>query len=162
MRALALGAVLVVAGGALAFATLFSPREGTVVPLALETYRNEPYHFEVTPLPGMTVTEYSGPESSLTVEFVATSSERFRVFVIPYGNPVISERRFAIDLPSGVREELTNIVVDEVPAIMFFSRDSEGDTREVWALHHGFLYEITTRKEHDLWLAEVMKTWEFL
>jgi hypothetical protein len=36
-----------------------------------------------------------------------------------------------------------------------------GDTREVWFIHGGFLYEVTTYKQLDSWLAPIMQTWQF-
>ena len=37
-----------------------------------------------------------------------------------------------------------------------------GDTREVWFIHGGYLYEVTTYKELDIWLAGIMRTWKFI
>jgi hypothetical protein len=45
---------------------------------------------------------------------------------------------------------------------MFFGSNSVmGDTREIWFTHGGFLYEVTTYKELDSWLAPIMQTWQF-
>ena len=37
-----------------------------------------------------------------------------------------------------------------------------GDTREVWFINNGFLYEVATYKNLDAWLAELMSNWKFL
>ena len=37
-----------------------------------------------------------------------------------------------------------------------------GDAREVWFIKNGFLYEVTTYKELDAWLASIMQTWKFI
>ena len=37
-----------------------------------------------------------------------------------------------------------------------------GDTREVWFIHGGFLYEVVTYKELDDWFAGIMRTWKFI
>ena len=37
-----------------------------------------------------------------------------------------------------------------------------GHTREVWFIHNGFLYEVTTYKEIDEWLGSIMQTWKFI
>jgi hypothetical protein len=37
-----------------------------------------------------------------------------------------------------------------------------GDTREVWFIRGGFLYEVATYKELEPWLTEIMSTWKFL
>jgi hypothetical protein len=45
---------------------------------------------------------------------------------------------------------------------MFFGSNSVmGDTREIWFIHGSFLYEVTTYKELDSWLAPIMQTWQF-
>jgi hypothetical protein len=36
-----------------------------------------------------------------------------------------------------------------------------GDTREVWFIKGGFLYEVTTYKQLDTWLAQILQTWQF-
>ena len=57
----------------------------------------------------------------------------------------------------------TDIIVDGTRATMFFGNNSiMGDTREVWFIHGGFLYEVTTYKEFDTWLAGIMQTWKFI
>ena len=56
-----------------------------------------------------------------------------------------------------------NIIVDGTPATMFFGKNLiMGDTQEVWFIKNGFLYEVTTYKELDQWLAGIMKTWKFM
>jgi hypothetical protein len=47
--------------------------------------------------------------------------------------------------------------------IEFFSHAPRlDDTREVWFIHGGFLYEITTYKELDAWLLPILHSWQFL
>jgi hypothetical protein len=33
--------------------------------------------------------------------------------------------------------------------------------REIWFIHGGFLYEVTTYKQLDSWLTPIMQTWQF-
>jgi hypothetical protein len=37
-----------------------------------------------------------------------------------------------------------------------------GDTREIWFIRGGFLYEVATYKDQEAWLSEIMSTWKFL
>lgn len=68
-----------------------------------------------------------------------------------------------LDLPSGVMKEPTVIVLDGTQATMFWSTNSiMGDTREVWFIKNGFLYEVVTYKELDTWLGQIMRSWKFL
>ena len=44
-------------------------------------------------------------------------------------------------------------------ATMFFGRDPLlGDTREVWFIHGGYLFEVSTPKMLDEWLGNIMFT----
>lgn len=37
-----------------------------------------------------------------------------------------------------------------------------GDTRELWFIHNGYLYEVATYKTLDAWLAGIMQMWQFV
>ena len=44
----------------------------------------------------------------------------------------------------------------------FGKKTSAGDWREVWFIHGGYLYEVTTYKELDTWLGSIMQTRKFI
>ena len=44
----------------------------------------------------------------------------------------------------------------------FEKKTSACDWREVWFIHGGYLYEVTTYKELDTWLGSIMQTWKFI
>jgi hypothetical protein len=45
---------------------------------------------------------------------------------------------------------------------MFYGSNSVmGDTREIWLIHAGLLYEVTTYKQLDSWLAPMLQTRQF-
>ena len=76
-----------------------------------------------------------------------SQGEGFQIFVVPYAHSAITPERFRIDDPSGVMKEAKEAVVDGTPAKSFFGyNDQMGDTWEVWFIHGGFLYEVTTYK----------------
>lgn len=37
-----------------------------------------------------------------------------------------------------------------------------GDTREVWFIRNGYLYEVTTLKPLEGWLQDIVQTWKFI
>src|SRR3989344_2682000 len=87
----------------------------------------------------------------------------FQIFIVPYPESEISQEQFKKDLPAGIMTDLVDILIDDLPAIMFYSRDPAiGDTREVWFVKNGFLYEVTTYRDLDAWLSSIMQTWQFL
>ena len=86
-----------------------------------------------------------------------------QVFVTPYGDAQITDARFKLDVPSGVKIDPTNIVVDGAKGMEFFSSaPTMDDTREVWFIKNGYLYEVTTFKELDSWLQPILQTWQFI
>lgn len=93
------------------------------------------------------------------------SQPRFQMFVTPYLENIITEDRIKKDISSGVVQEPTEIKIGanrNIPALMFKSSDPVlGDTREVWFLQNGYLFEVTTSLQHDAWLAHILDTLQF-
>ena len=134
-------------------------------PAGFDEYHNLTYHLSLFYPNTLTVKEYAQAGTAMTVTFEATdgSNDGFQIFIVPYGESQITPDRLKQDIPSGVIEQQTNIVIDGKPAIMFYSTNATlGDTREVWFINHGFLYEVTTYKQLDTWLASIMQTWQFI
>ena len=130
----------------------------------MREYRSAAYHFSLFYPQELKVEERSegGGASTITFQNVE-KGEGFQIFIVPYSEPQVSEQRFKQDVPSGVRKSLTNITVDGATAAAFYSADAAlGETREVWFVRGGFLYEVTTLKPLDAWLDGIMRTWKFL
>jgi hypothetical protein len=54
-------------------------------------------------------------------------------------------------------------MIDGTQATMFYGTNAiMGDTREVWFIKGGLLYEVTTYQQLDTWLAQIMQTWQFI
>ncbi|TSC69412.1 MAG: hypothetical protein G01um101456_191 [Parcubacteria group bacterium Gr01-1014_56] len=134
-----------------------NPPEGFV------EFQNEKYGFSLFYPPTLEVTEYDEEGGAHTVSFEDKSGEKgFQIFITPYTEDQITQDRFRMDVPSGVMKEPTDIVIDGIRATMFFSENAlMGETREVWFIHDGYLHEVTTYKELNLWLAEIMRTWKW-
>ena len=130
----------------------------------MRLYKNAKFHFSLTYPDTLQATEYQEAGEALTVSFQDPSTnEGFEVYVTPYSVTQITEARFKTDEPSGTFQEPTNVVIDGVNATMFYGYNPiMGDTREVWFIHGGFLYEVATYKALDTWLAGIMQTWRFV
>ena len=123
------------------------------------------FRFKVSYPADYAVREYAEDEAGArTVAFEGPSQgEGFQIFVVPYAHSAITPERFRIDDPSGVMKEAKEVIVDGTSAKSFFGyNDQMGDTREVWFIHGGFLYEVTTYKPLDTWLTSILQTWKFL
>ncbi len=106
--------------------------------------------------------DYEGSATTIVFEN-AEGNKGFQIFIVPYKENQISAERFKMDVPSGVIKDKSDILIGGAPATMFYSTNAVmGDTREVWFIKNGFLYEVTTYKELDAWLSGIMQTWRFL
>jgi|GEM_PF-1655513 len=128
-----------------------------------ETYRNERYGFEYRHTPQARVTEYDEGQGAMTIVHENVEKVRgMQIFILPYAEATISEERFRADVPSGVRENVENTTLDGIPAVTFNSFDlSIGETREIWVIHNGFLYEITTMRGVGQWFSPIIQSWRF-
>jgi hypothetical protein len=127
-------------------------------------YQNKSFRFGLLYPQELNVREYKEAGGAMSATFENPKTGKgFQIYVTPYADTEITKERLQLDLPSGVVLEPTYIVVDEVSATMFFSTNSiMGETREVWFIKNGFLYEIVTYKQLDNWLGTIMQTWKFL
>jgi len=126
-------------------------------------YKNLLLNFSIFYPNNLKITETSKGNTSTIIFNDKKENRGFQVFVVPYLENEISEERLKMDLPSGIILEQKSITVDGVPATTFFSKNTKiGDTKEIWFIKNGFLYEIMTYKDLDNWLLEIMKTWKFI
>jgi hypothetical protein len=135
----------------------------TPPPAGYLPYDNQHYHFSVYYPPTLQLHTYDEEGGGFTAAFQnPTTNVGLEVYVTPYSGTQITEQEFKLDEPSGVMNQPTHVTIDGVQATMFFGSNSVmGDTREIWFIHGGFLYEVTTYKQLDSWLAPIMQTWQF-
>lgn len=131
--------------------------------LAAGRYYNERYGFSLALPEGALVREQKEGGTGVTVRIENAAEERgFQVFVVPYDEPTITDERFNEDIPSHMRAQEEPIQLDGVAALAFVSHDNRlGDLREVWAIRDGYLYEITSLADDELWLSGILLTWKF-
>lgn len=182
MKYALLGILIVVAAGVLAFTYLSTapsqsvsetiPSDNAVIiteplpPLISEEsreYKNLLFRFSLLYPRDLQVREYDDGTSASTITFEDTvGTHGFQIFIVPYSEKQITREQFKKDVPSGIIDEPTDIIIDGARATMFFSKDSViGETREIWFIKDGFLFEITARRALDAWLANIMQTWRF-
>ena len=129
----------------------------------MREYRNTAYHFSLSIRKSLRWENAQKEEVPPPSHFKNVEKGGFQIFITPYNESQVSEERFRQDVPSGVRESLTNVVVDGATEPRFYSTSiALGATREVWFVHDGFLYEVTTLKLLDTWLGKIIQTWEFI
>jgi len=126
-------------------------------------YSNATYRFMLFYPPKLQVSTYDEGGGASTIVFESADHRTgFQIFVVPYTGGQVTASRLRLDEPSGVVKDPTAVVIDNTKATMFFGKNTiMGDTREVWFIKNGYLYEVTTYKELDSLLATVMQTWRF-
>jgi hypothetical protein len=83
----------------------------------------------------------------------------FEIFIVYYLEDRISQERFLMDIPSGIRRDEEKIYLDGVEAVRFLSEDAElGVTREVWFIHRNYLFELVSVQVFDPWMDDIIKS----
>lgn len=133
-------------------------------PIGTKEYTNTDYGFSFLLPRDLTVSTFDEGGGAATITFQnSEKAEGFQLFITPYGESQVSEKRFTLDVPSGIRESVTPVVIDGATGAAFYSSNSAlGATREVWVVHGGFLYEATAPKPLDAWLDTIIQTWRFI
>ncbi len=126
-------------------------------------YTDTTYRFSFKMLPGLHAKRLIDG-SAATFIFQNTSTHQgFQIYVQPYGKAQVTQTQFLRDEPSGVRIGAKNITIDGAKGTSFYSTDTRlADTAEIWFIHGGYLYEVTTLKPLSSWLSQIMSTWQFL
>lgn len=146
-----------------------NPEEGKIIDgVTKDTgkgiYRNNQYAFQLHYPPGLTHQEYDEGQGATSIVFEdAKTRAGFQIFVTPYDLDYISEDRLKRDIPSGVVEDQQEVMIAGSRGAIFFSKNPVmGETREVWFIRDGYLYEVATYRQLDAWLSQIMTTWQWL
>ena len=152
-----------------ASAVTSSPAQGPLgphrtPPSGQQEFYSAQYRFSLFYPDNLNEKTYDEGGGASTFDFeTADYSQGFEVFVVPYSKTQVDQARFKLDEPSGALMQSTTITINNTPAVMFFGNNAAmGDTREVWFIRGGYLYEVTTYKDLDAWLSQIMATWQFL
>ena len=133
-------------------------------PAGYTEYYNPRYRFSLFYPDDLKVSEHDEGSGALTITFQnPDTAHGFQIFIVPYGASQVTEEQFKKDEPSGVREGQKNIAIDGTTGESFYSNNpSLGETAEVWFIHGGYLFEVTTLKPLAGWFSQIMATWKFL
>lgn len=127
-------------------------------------YENKAFRFGLLYPQELSVREYKEADGAMSATFENPSTgEGFQIYITPYNETQITPERFRLDVSSGVMKEPVDVIIVGVRGTMFWSKNSiMGETREVWFINNGFLYEIVTYKDLDAWLGTIMQSWKFI
>jgi hypothetical protein len=141
-----------------------STPETRALPGGMRLYESKAFKFSIAYPEQLKVTQYEERGNAMTVTFENPDrTQEFEVYVTPYAKAQIDDARFKLDQPSGRFLDPQDVVVDGARATLFTGYNAiMGDTREVWFIKDGFLYEVMTYKPLDAWLGQMMQGWKFI
>lgn len=140
-------------------------RVGTVesVDAQTATYQHPTYGFSLTYPSELIVQEFDEVGGETIVFQKPQEQKGFQLYITPYADTTISESRIKNDIPSGIIREPTEVLLaGDIRGLLFWSEVPViGESRELWFVHDGYLYQVTTYAPLDAWLADIMSTFRF-
>lgn len=127
-------------------------------------YKNVDRGFTIQYPKELSVKDFDEGDTTHTITFQDDKTANgFQVFFTPYSGDQITRSRMLKDIPSGDFTDPQEIVINgSIRALAFFSKGDDGEMREVWFLHDGYLFEVTAYKDLDEWLAGIVQTLQFI
>jgi len=128
-------------------------------------YTDSQYKFSFEYPKDFTVTKFQEGEDGDTILVQEKESKKsFQVFIAFFDEPgPLTKERVLEDLPDLIiKNPEQRILKNGEPALIFFSEEpSLGETREIWFVHNGYLYQISTYTTLDSLVAKILETWKF-
>ena len=130
----------------------------------VKEYRNNDHHFSVKYPGDIPPQEWDEGGHAFSVSFQKNAGEEgFQIYVAPINGTKITEERFLMDEPSGVRKDETKTSIDGTETLAFHGFNAAmGQTYEVWFIKGGLIYEVSTYKELEPGLNEILSSWQFI
>ncbi|HEY6021774.1 MAG TPA: hypothetical protein VIY48_18470 [Candidatus Paceibacterota bacterium] len=141
----------------------------TSTPLT-QGYSNTTYRFTLMMPEGFKAQESTDPQTSSDVITLQNQSgDGIQILVSPFdedtGSYILTKERILQDIPGLAisNEQPVNIGTNYI-GLAFKSNNAafDGDSREVWFVFHGNLYQISTYARLDPLLQAIFKTWQFI
>jgi hypothetical protein len=126
-------------------------------------YENHAFGFRFNYPSAMEVSESEDAGGYVILAEEGAGKRNFQIFILPWdeGEGVLSPERIRADLPDIA---IINPQVATLPngqALIFESEEAGMQTREVWIVKAGYLYQITAPLAFDGTLAALMASWQF-
>lgn len=130
-------------------------------------YKNQALRFSFRFPPNLKVTNFVNEENQKVILAQDTSKgQGFQVTISEFdeGNIDLTEDRIKQDIPDLVIKESQPVLLgSRGKGIAFLSNNDQfnGNSREVWFVYNGYLYQISTYAHLDPLIKAVLATWKF-
>ena len=126
-------------------------------------YKNDQFGFLFNHPEGFNISDFDDGGGKIILVKKAASDNGFQIYITPFDEPgPITKERILKDIPDMAISNEKEISVGGERALSFTSQDDlGGETREIWMVHGGFLYQVKGYKNFEEKMIEVLKTWKF-
>jgi len=149
-----------------------SPEAAVVASTAAEAsfskvYTNTQYGFSFQYPETLTIGDTTAPTDEATTILAqdVTSHVGFQIYITPFtdSDPVITADRVQQSLPDVVMQEAQPVQVSgSNQGLSFLTKDASfGESRQVWFVYNGNLYQISTYSSQSVLLEKILTTWIF-
>lgn len=128
-------------------------------------YTDSQYGFSFQYPKSFTATKFKEGEDGDTILVQQKDGKNgFQIFISWFDEEgPMTKERILQDLPDmKITNAENRVLKNGIPAFLFFSEEASlGETREIWFIKDGYLYQITATKEIDSLVAQIVATWKF-
>ncbi len=142
------------------------PPEITQASQTSSTYLHKKYNFTFSFPSDFKTSNFQEGEGEQIV-FTRSNGDWFQIYITPWDEgEILTSERIHEDIPDLVIRSPQNVILGPQQkkvagqhALIFFSKNgSMGETREVWFVYHGNLYQVTTYKRLDSLIGQILST----
>lgn len=142
------------------------PHEPYVTPSLNDTYHNATYRFSLAVPQGFTVQEMPHDDRGQIVLLQDPAGNGIQIMVTPFPEDLrqLSADRIRADIPDMQITDVQPVEIGLNHTGIAFRSDNDafnGDSREVWFVFRGNLYQISTYARLDALLQTLFGTWKF-
>jgi hypothetical protein len=104
-----------------------------------------------------------GEGEMLMVKLTGEQNRQTQIYVTDFGEPgPLTAQRISKDLPDMAVEQPVDILVNGEQAVAFVSTSGAGEkTREVWFVHAGHLYQISSILQSEKMASDMLSSWKW-
>jgi len=126
-------------------------------------YKNDQYGFSFGQPEGFNVSDFDEGGGKIILVKKTASDNGFQIFIAAFDEPgPITKERILKDIPDMTIVGEQYIDIGGEKALSFTSQDDlGGETREIWLVHGGYLYQIKGYRNFEKELLKIIETWKF-